>query len=174
MEEFLKGIAPTIASALLGPLGGIAVSALGGILGVEAATTEKISKVFQDGKLTPEQLSAIKELEMKYKNDEEERGFKYAELAFKDRDSARKWNTEGGIQGRMFVLSCILLALTIGCEMIVLFNGYPDDKIPEMVVGRILGLMDAVCMLVLSYHYGTTQNSQQKSSLLAQSISGGK
>lgn len=174
MEEFLKSVAPTVASALLGPFAGVAVAGLGKILGIDSATQEAVTKVFQEGKLTPEQLSAIKELEMKYKAEEEERGFRYAELAFKDRDSARKWNTEGGIQGRMFVLSCILLVLTIGCEMIVLFNGYPDDKIPEMVVGRILGLMDAVCMLVLSYHYGTTQNSQQKSSLLAQTISGGK
>lgn len=169
MNDLLKSLAPTIASALLGPLGGIAVSALGGILGVSDATTEKVAKVFQDGKLTPEQLTAIKELELKYQNDEKERDFKYADLAYKDRDSARKWNTEGGIQGRMFFLSCLLLAITLGCEIAVMFYGYPDDKIPEMVVGRILGLMDAVCMLVLSYHYGTTQGSMQKSNLLAQS-----
>jgi hypothetical protein len=169
MNDFLKTIAPTVASALLGPLGGVAVSAIGNLLGISDATTEKVAKVFQDGKLTPEQLSAIKELELKYINDEKEHDFKYADLAYKDRDSARKWNTEGGIQGRMFFLSCLLLAITLGCEIAVLFYGYPDDKLPEMVVGRILGLMDAVAMMVLAYHYGTTQGSLQKSNLLAQS-----
>lgn len=169
MNEFLKTLAPTVASALLGPLGGIAVSALGSVLGVSDATTEKVAKVFQDGKLTPEQLSAIKELELKYKNDEAERDFKYADLAYKDRDSARRANVDGGVQKHMFVMSVILLLITLGCEVWVLFNGYPDDKLPEMVVGRILGLMDAVCMMVLTYWYGTTNGSLAKTNLLANS-----
>lgn len=173
MNDFLKSIAPTLASALLGPMAGVAVGALGKVFGISDATQEKVAKVFQEAKLTPEQLAQIQELEMKYRNEEAERGFKYADLEFRDRDSARKWNTEGGIQGRMFVLSCILLTLTLGCEIAVLFFGYPDDKIPEMVVGRILGLMDAVCMMVLAYHYGTTQGSMQKSTLLANSVPAG-
>lgn len=169
MNDFLKSLAPTVASALLGPLGGVAVAAIGNILGVSEPTQKKIADAITDGKMTPEQISALKELELKYKNDEQERGFRYAELEFKDRDSARRANVDGGIQGHMFWLSVLLLTVTIGCEIAVLFFGYPDDKIPEMVVGRILGLMDAVCMLVLSYHYGTTSGSMAKTNLLAQS-----
>lgn len=169
MNEFLKTIAPTVASALLGPLGGVAVSALGTILGVSEPTQAKIAEVIKDAKLTPDQVGQLRELELKYQNDEAERGFRYADLAFKDRDSARKANVEGGVQVHMFWLSVILLCLTLGCEVAVLFYGYPDDKIPEMVVGRILGLMDAVCMLVLSYWFGTTSGSKAKTSLLAAS-----
>lgn len=167
MNEFLKNIAPTLASALLGPLGGVAVSAIGNILGVSSATTATISKAFQDGKLTPEQLSAIKELELKYQNDEAERGFKYSELAFKDRDSARINNVAGGVQMPLFWLSLILLILTLGTEIWVLFKGYPET-LPEIIVGRVLGLMDAVAMMVLAYWYGTTNGSAQKTQLLAQ------
>ena len=169
MNDFLKQIAPTIATALLGPLGGVAVAGLTKILGIEDGTVKDVAKAISEGRITPEQIAEIKALELKYKNDEEERGFKYADLAFKDRDSARRANVEGGVQGRMFWLSVILLVITLGCEIMVLFFGYPDDKIPEMVVGRILGLMDAVCMMVLAYHYGTTSNSMVKTSLLAQS-----
>ena len=167
MNDFLKNLAPTLASALLGPLGGVAVSALGNILGVSGATTATISKAFQDGKLTPEQLSAIKELELKYQNEEAERGFKYAELAFKDRDSARINNVAGGVQMHLFWLSLILLVITLGTEIWVLFQGYPDD-LPEIIVGRVLGLMDAVAMMVLAYWYGTTNGSAQKTQLLSQ------
>lgn len=168
MNDFLKSIAPTVASALLGPLGGIAVSALGSILGVSDATTEKVTQAFHDGKLTPDQLTQIKQLEMQYQNEEKERGFKYAELAFKDRDSARQANVTGGVQKPMFIMSIILLIATLGTEIWVLFNGYPDS-IPEIIVGRVLGLMDAVAMMVLAYHYGTTSGSIQKTELLAQS-----
>lgn len=47
MNEFLAGIAPTLASALLGPLGGVAVAGLGKIFGIDSATTAEVSKVFQ-------------------------------------------------------------------------------------------------------------------------------
>ena len=169
MNDFLKKIAPTVASALLGPLGGVAVSAIGSILGVPDATQEKIAEVIKSGQLTAEQLGELRKLELQYQNDEKERGFRYADLEFRDRDSARKANVEGGVQGHMFWLSVTLLCVTLGCEVAVLFFGYPDQKIPEMVVGRILGLMDAVCMMVLTYWYGTTSGSLAKTNLLAQS-----
>lgn len=169
MNELLKTLAPTLASALIGPLGVAAVTALGSLFNIDNATVATVSKVFHDGKLTPEQLSGIKELEMKYKADEADRGFRYADLEFKDRDSARKANVEGGVQAHMFWLSVVLLALTLGTEIFILFNGYPKT-LPEIIVGRILGLLDGVALLVLGYHYGTTSGSIQKSAMLAQSV----
>ena len=168
LVDYVKPFAETVASALLGPLGGVAVAALGNLLNIDNATVATVSKVFQEGKLTPEQLSGIKELELQYQSEEKERGFRYAELEFKDRDSARKYNTEGGIQGRMFTLSCILLTLTIGTEIWILFNGYPST-LQDIIVGRILGLLDGIALLVLGYHYGTTSGSLVKTNLLAQS-----
>ena len=114
-----------------------------------------------------EQVIALKQLELEYQNTEKERGFKYAELSFQDRDSARKANVAGGTQRPLFWLSLLLLCVTIGSEAIVLFHGYPPAT-SDLVVGRVLGLMDAVAMLVLSYWYGTTNGSAQKSELLAQ------
>ena len=164
--DVLKGIAPTVATALLGPLGGVAVSALGNILGVSEATQDRIADVVKSASMTPDQITKLKELELEYKNNEQERGFKYAELAYKDRDSARTANVAGNTQRPLFWLSLILLTGCIGSEGVVLFAGYPPH-IPEMVVGRVLGLMDAVTMLVLSYWYGTTNSSAQKTELLA-------
>ncbi len=166
--DTLKSLAPTVATAFLGPLGGVAVSAVGNLLGVSEATQDKIAVAIREGNLTPEQISEFKKLELEYKNNEQERGFKYAELAFKDRDSARTANVAGGVQKPLFWMSMMLLTVTLGSEMFVLFKGYPPE-IPEIVVGRVLGLMDAVAMLVLSYWFGTTNGSAQKTDLLAQS-----
>ena len=104
-KEVVGKLAPTVASAFLGPLGGVAVSAVGEILGISEPTQDKIKAAIENGQLTGEQISQIRQLEMKLKSEESERGFKYAELEFKDRDSARRANTEGGIQGKLFVLS---------------------------------------------------------------------
>jgi len=127
---------------------------------------EMINEAIAKGQLTPEQVGKLRQLEMEYQNNEKERGFKYAELSFKDRDSARQNNVAGGVQGKLFWLSCSLLVGTLGIEALVLFRGYPEGTDP-LVVGRVLGLMDAVAMLVLSYWYGTTNGSALKSELLA-------
>ena len=173
MESFLKAFAPTVASALLGPLGGTVISGIGSILGLSEPTKQTIADAFSAGQLTPEQLSQIKQLEMQLKAEEKERNFRYAELEFKDRQGARDANVAGGIQGWLFIMSVILLILTIGSEMVVLFRGYPPG-IPEIVVGRVLGLMDSVAMMVLAYYYGTSAGSSQKTALLAQAQPIGK
>jgi hypothetical protein len=162
----LMKVAPTVASALGGPLAGTAVAALGEMLGLSNPTPDAIADIVASGKLTPEQLSSLKSLELKYQAEEKERGFRYEELAFKDRDSARKANVDGGTQWPLFWLSLVLLTLALGTETVVLFHGYPDD-LPEIIVGRVLGLMDAVAMMVLAYWYGTTNSSAQKNVLLA-------
>lgn len=164
--DTLTKLAPTVASALGGPLAGAAVTAIGDILGLSDATEDKVAKVITDGQLTPDALAKIRELELQYQNDEKERGFKYAELAFQDRDSARKSNVAGGIQGKLFILSLLLLCVTLGSEGYVLFRGYPTG-IPDIVIGRILGLMDSVAMMVLAYYYGTSAGSAQKTELMA-------
>ena len=166
-QEILKSLAPTVASAVLGPLGGVAVSAIGSILGVSDATQDKITEVIKNGQLTPEQISEIKKLELQYQENEKERGFKYADLAFKDRDSARKANVEGGTQKYLFWLSLGLLVGTLGTEGYVLFHGLPTT-VTDMVAGRVLGLMDAVALMVLTYWYGTSNGSAMKTELLSQ------
>lgn len=170
-KDTLLGLAPTVATALGGPLAGVAVGALGKLFGIDNATTETVAAVINSGKLTPEQITKIKELELQYQSEEQERGFKYAELAFKDRDSARINNTAGGVQMHLFYLSLVLLVITLGTEIYVLFNGYPKELLSDIIVGRVLGLMDAVAMMVLAYWYGTTNGSSQKTHLLAQADS---
>lgn len=161
----VKSVAPTVATALGGPLAGAAVTAIGAALGVSDPTQEKIADMFTRGQLTSEHIAELKKLELQYQNEERERGFKYASLAAQDRDSARKASVAGGTQKYLFWLSIFLLVMTLGSEMWVLFVGYPR-MVPEIVVGRILGLMDSVALLVLGYWYGTTDQSRQKTELL--------
>jgi hypothetical protein len=167
MDTITK-VAPVVASALGGPLAGVAVTALGELFGISEPTQSKIQAVIENGNLTGEQISAIRTLELKLKAEEAERGFKYAELEFKDRDSARKANVDGGTTKMLFWMSLVLLVITLGSELVVLFNGYPK-ALPEIIVGRILGLMDSVALMVLAYWYGTTNGSARKTDLLNQS-----
>jgi len=166
-KKTIGAIAPTVATALGGPLAGGVVAFLGDLLGISEPTQDKIATAFQNGNLTGDQITAIKMKEMELRNEEAERGFKYADLEFRDRDSARKANVEGGTQKHLFWLSLLLLSVSLGSEVWILFHGLPKE-LPDMIVGRILGLLDGVALLVLSYWYGTTNGSTQKTQLLAQ------
>ena len=165
-QDTLKALAPTVLSAALGPAGAGIVTAIGAIIGIDNPTQDKIAKAITSGQLTPEQITELKKLELTLQAEEKERDFKYADLEFRDRDSARKANVAGGTQMPLFYLSLLLLIVTLGCEIAVLFMGYPPGT-PEMVVGRILGLMDAVAMMVLVYWYGSNKDSQRKTDMLA-------
>ena len=161
MNDFLRGLAPTLASALLGPLGGVAVSAIGNILGVSDATTTTISKAFQDGKLTPEQLSAIKELEMKYKAEEAERGFKYSELEFRDTEGAREMQiaTHSNIPP---ILAVFVTAGFFGILGFLIFSDYNPTE-PLLVM---LGSLGTAWTMIIGFYFGSSHGSRENQSAL--------
>lgn len=162
----LKTVAPTVATALAGPLGGAAVSALGGILGIDSPTQDKIAKAFTAGQLTPEAMERIKALELDYQNQERERGFRYADLEFKDRDSARSMAVATHSMTPA-ILTWIIVLLTLAAEGALLFHAMPASADP-IIIGRVLGTMDSALVMVLSFWFGSNSNSQRKTELLAQ------
>lgn len=146
-------------------MAGAAVSAIGSVLGISEPTQANIAKMFQDGQLTAEHLAEIRKLELQYQNDEKERGFKYAELEFKDRDSARSMAVATHSLTPS-VLTWIIVTLTLVAEAALLFNQVPPGADP-IIIGRVLGTMDSALVLVLSFWFGSNSSSQQKTALLA-------
>lgn len=166
-QDTLKALAPTVASALGGPLAGAAVTALGSLFGVSEPTQDKISKLFVDGQITSEHLFDLRKLEADYQNQEKERGFKYAELEFKDRDSARNMLiTTHSLTPS--ILTWIIVCITLSAEAALLFHAMPASADP-IIIGRVLGTMDAALMLVLAFWFGSNSSSARKTELLANS-----
>lgn len=165
-KNVLSKLAPTVASAFLGPLAGTVVSAVGDILGISEPTQEKIAQAITNGQLTGEHIAAIKLLEMKLKSEEAERGFRYAELEVRDRESARRANVDGGTLNKLFWLSLWLITTVLTAELCVLWLGVPHG-VPEIIVGRILGMLDTVAAQVMNFWYGTSSGSTRKTDMMA-------
>ena len=163
--DTVKKLAPTVASALGGPAAGIAITALGELFGISEPTQDKIKDFVESGKLSAGHIFELKRLELQYLNDEKERGFKYADLEYKDRDSARKASVEGGTLNKLFWFSIWLISTVLISELIVLRYGIPHG-VPEIVVGRILGLLDSIAIQVLNFWYGTSSGSVRKTDLM--------
>lgn len=171
--SILKALAPTVATALAGPLGGAAVTALGGILGIDQPTMDNVADAFQKGQLKPEDVVKIKELELQYQNDEKERGFRYAELAFKEHELEVK-NTDSARQmqiathSKMPAILTILVTVGFFSTLWLLFK-YPELKANEIVLVMV-GQLSTVWAGCVAFYTGTTFGSASKNAQIAQIV----
>lgn len=161
----LKALAPTVFSAFLGPLGGIAVSAVGNLLGVSDATQDKIADAIKTGQLTPEQVGKLKELELQYQENEKERGFKYAELAFKDVDSARNM----AIQTKSMTPTYLSYGVLGGGGVFLWAVLFGYAKVDSVLAGTLIGYIVSEMKQVLQFWLGSSVGSRDKDVMLANS-----
>lgn len=162
--ETLKAIAPTVATALGGPLAGAAVSAIGSVLGVDNPTKETIANLFKDGQLTQEQLGELRKLELEFQNQEKERGFKYAELEYKNQDSARQMQM--ATHSKMPAVLTVMVTFGFFGILTLLFF-HPELKGNEIVM-MMVGQLSAVWAGCVAFYTGTTFGSANKNAMLAQ------
>lgn len=168
MNDWIKTIAPLIGTALGGPLGGAAASFIADKLGVNEKTVEAVSKVLNDGKLSPEQIVQVKDAELEFKKFLETNKIKLEELAQQDRKSARDMLIATRAKTPA-ILTWIIVLAVLGLEGFLLVSGTPDN-IDPLVMGRIMGTLDMALGLVLAYWFGTTSGSTAKTELLANSM----
>ena len=162
LTNLLEGIAPTVASALLGPLGGIAITGLGKILGLDSATTSDITKMVTEGKVSPEQLAEIKKMELQFQNDEKERGFRYAEIEFQNTQSAREMQISTQ-SSTPTVMSYLITLGFFGILTYMLSDAYVSSE-PLLVM---LGSLGTAWVAVVNFWFGSSHGSMQKSEILA-------
>ena len=143
----LKGIAPTLATAVAGPLGGAAVSAIASKLGV-SDSVEAVAKAIAGD---PQAAQKLAELELEY-----------AKLDSADRDSARNRELAIATSAQApWYSKMVTPALAIGVFIlwatvnILLLNSSIPDPMREIVI-RMLGSLDAATMLILSYYFGNS------------------
>ncbi len=162
LPDWLLKLAPTVATALGGPLAGLATSALANALGVDPA---KVNDIMQSGQMTGEQIAAIKVAELELKKHESDNGFKFAELDVRDRESARAMQ----VANKSYtpeILSWLIVTATLVLEGYVLIAGIPSQA-SDIVVGRVLGTLDTAFITVLAFWLGTSRSSQNKDAALA-------
>lgn len=164
--DWLKTLAPTVASVLGGPLAGLAVDALGKAFGWEEATTEKVNEVLQSGNLSGDQLAAIKKAEMDLKAQEQELGFKFEELAFKDVADAR--NREVQVKDHTNRnLAYFVIAAFIAVVIATLLGW---TKAESVLAGTLIGYLSAKAEQVLAYYFGSTKGSADKTAAMAKAM----
>ena len=151
--NLLKGIAPTLATAVAGPLGGAAVSAIASRLGV-GDSVEAVAKAIAGD---PQAAQKIAELELEY-----------AKLNAQDRDSARKAyaaiaTSENSTKLDKMVVPILALGvvgLAFALIGVLMFVDTPNDQ--QQLVIFALGFITSAAGQVLSFYFGSSQGSKDK------------
>ena len=159
--DWLKQIAPTIATALGGPLAGMAVSAISKAVGVDE---DKVQDLISSNKMTPDQIAQVKLAEIELKRQENELGLNFESLAVDDRKSAREMQATT----RSIVPPVLAAIVTFGFFGIL--GGMLFGKVStadNTVLTMMLGSLGTAWTGIIAYYFGSSAGSQAKTDLLS-------
>jgi hypothetical protein len=173
MENILnlvRTVAPSIASAVGGPLAGMAVRTISEVLlgkpdGTEAELEEAAAKA------TPEQLLALKKAEQEFTVRMRELDIDLERIANSDRDSARSRE----VQTKDW-MPRILAFVVVGGFMLTVFlvlMGYVEgmkDPLMATTVGTLIGFVSAKCEQVVAYYFGSSAGSKAKDEAMSHMV----
>lgn len=159
----LQTVAPTLATALGGPLAGVAVKTLSAVLlGHEEGTEQEVTAALE--KASPEQLAAIKKIDADFKVHMKELDIDLERIAAADRDSARKMQ----IANQDWVPRMLAFLITVGFFGILtwmLLHGMPQNGTEALLM--MLGALGTAWTGVVNFYYGSSAGSKEKNSLIA-------
>ncbi len=159
--EWLKQIAPTVATALGGPLAGLAVSAISKAIGVDP---DKVEDMIAGNKLTSEHISQIKLAEIELQKQAQELGLNFEKLAVDDRKSAREMQAAT----RSWVPPLLAAAVTIGFFAILGGMMFGQMSVADnTALTMMLGSLGTAWTGIIAYYFGSSAGSQAKTDLLS-------
>ena len=159
--EWLKTIAPTVATALGGPLAGMAVSAVAKAIGCDP---DEVQGIISSNKLTAEQVASIQLAELELKKQAQSMNLDFAKLVAEDKKSARDMQ----IATKSWIPPIMALGVTIGFFGILFGLMYGQiQHAPQIDI--MLGSLGTAWTGIISFYFGSSAGSQAKTELLAQS-----
>jgi hypothetical protein len=159
--DWLKQIAPTVATALGGPLAGMAVSAISKAIGVDP---DKVEDLISSNKLTSDQIAQIKIAEIELQKQAQELGLNFEKLAVDDRKSAREMQAAT----RSWVPPLLAASVTVG--FFAILGGMMFGKMSvadNTALTMMLGSLGTAWTGIIAYYFGSSAGSQAKTEMMA-------
>jgi hypothetical protein len=162
LGPLLGQVAPTIATALGGPLAGVAVKTLSNALfGHENGSADDVAAAISTA--TPEQLAAIKKIDADFRAHMKELDIDLERIAAGDRDSARQMQIANKDWTPKALAFCITFGF-FGALVWILVFGIP--KTGTEVLLMMLGSLSTSWTGVVQFYYGSSAGSKAKTDAL--------
>jgi len=154
----LAQVAPTVATALGGPLAGLAVKTLSeAMFGHQDASESEVSAALMSA--TPEQLQKLKETDASFKLKMKELDIDLERISAADRDSARNMQ----IHTNDWIPRFLAIMITVGFFGILvwmLLKGMPPTGTEALLM--MLGALGTAWTGVVNFYYGSSAGSKAK------------
>lgn len=156
--QILGGIAPTIATALGGPLAGVATKALAAkLLDRPDASSEEVEAAILGA--SPNDLLKLKEAEADLERHLIDAGIELEQIAAGDRDSARK--RQAALKDRVpGILAALVLIGFFSVIAYLLKYGLPPAS--AEILALLIGGLSVGFTQILNYYFGSSAGSKNK------------
>ena len=157
--NWLNQIAPTIATCLGGPLAGLAVTALSKLFGV---APDQVQSMINDNKLSADQIAAVQQEEIRFKEQTQALGLNFEQLAVEDRKSARDMQTTT----QSIIPPLLSILVTIGFFGILAYLMVTPADTANTPLMIMLGSLGTAWTGIIAFYFGSSAGSQKKDAML--------
>lgn len=165
-KSLLGTVAPALATALCGPLAGLAVTAVGSALGFgDEATEEQVAQALS--RATPEQLLALKLADQDFAVDMKKCGIDLERIRMEDRNSARQREASTGDSWTPRILASVTMGAFLVCIWFVFSEKMTGmDAAQIALIGGVVGYASAKADTVIAYYFGSSSSSDGKDAMI--------
>jgi len=166
LKGMLSQVAPTIASALGGPLAGTAVRYGLTALGITPEKNKEHEQLAEAmASATPDDLLKIKQADQDFAVKMRKLDIEVKHINQKDRASARTMFAAGGKEAQVLLSVAYTAAygVVLYCFMAGLIK-VPDSQ--QILFGSLIGMLTTAQVQILNFWFGSSSGSKDKSKLL--------
>jgi len=151
LKGVIGALAPTLGSALGGPVGGAAANMIAEVLGCDPEP-QKIEKAMQNA--TPEQLAEIKKAELDFEAKMKQMDVDVFALEAADTQDARNhfakdWTAK--------IIALVMVGFF--CGYIAMITIMPPEQNSMELINLVLGYMGGLVSAVISFYFGASQKN---------------
>ena len=166
-KKIVGAVAPTLATALGGPLAGMAAAVVSdALLGKPNGTDAEIATALQAG--GPDALLRLKQADQAFAVRMQELGIDLERVHANDRADARGREVKTGDKATPRVLAGLIVGGFLLMVWFVLAGhvGGLKDPVAAGLIGTLIGYVSAKADQVVSYYFGSSAGSAEKTALL--------
>ncbi|MAN60390.1 MAG: hypothetical protein CMI60_00455 [Parvibaculum sp.] len=154
LKNIVGAVAPTLGTAISGPLGGMAMGKIAEVLGV-SNDQKSVQQAIKNA--TPEQMMELKKAEQEFEAQMKKLDVDVFKLETQDKQNARS------------MFSKDWTARIIGIAVIGGFLGYiflvtlqPPEQNSEALINLVLGYLGGLASAIISFYFGASNTSDKK------------
>lgn len=165
-RKVLATVAPVLATAAGGPLAGVVTKTLASkLLGKPDATQDEVEQAVASA--SPDTLIKLKEIDNQFAESMQRIGIDFEKIAAADRASARDREVRLGGDWTVRILAYGIVGSFCALVFSVLFGQVTAES---TIAGAVIGYLSAKAEQVVSYYFGSSAGSKQKTEAMSRAM----